>query len=109
MYLVNQIIFIWKLRVFLGMPHFKEQFEETYLKTIFKLNNKHDKGINNVTLAKTLQLNPATVLEMVRKLSEKKLVSLQSDKTIHLTEPGNKKAIAIIRKHRLWEVFLVDK
>jgi DtxR family transcriptional regulator, Mn-dependent transcriptional regulator len=91
------------------MPHFKDLFEETYLKTIFKLNNKQEKGINNITLAKSLQLNPATVLEMVRKLAERKLVDLRADKTIHLTEAGKKKALVIIRRHRLWEVFLADK
>ncbi len=91
------------------MPHFKDLFEETYLKAIYKLNNKSPKGINNITLAKALQLNPATVLEMVRKLTERKLVELQQDKTIHLTESGRKKALSIIRRHRLWEVFLADK
>lgn len=101
--------FIWISRVFLLMPHFKEQFEETYLKSIYKLNNRHDKGVNNITLAKTLELNPATVLEMVRKLVQRKLVQLHADKTIHLTEAGKKRALGIIRKHRLWEVFLVDK
>ena len=65
--------------------------------------------VNNIALAKQLGLNPATVLEMVRKLSEKKLVQLQPDKTIQLTEKGEKKALLIIRKHRLWEVFLVNK
>jgi DtxR family transcriptional regulator, Mn-dependent transcriptional regulator len=65
--------------------------------------------VNNVALSKALDLNPASVLQMVRKLSQKKLVETLPDKSIRLTERGKKKAIATIRKHRLWEVFLVDK
>lgn len=60
-------------------------------------------------MAKALNLNPATVLEMVRKLVDRKMVQLQPDKSIQLTEKGKKKALLTIRKHRLWEVFLVDK
>jgi DtxR family Mn-dependent transcriptional regulator len=90
------------------MAHFANSFEENYLKAIFKLSSRKTK-LNNIALAKAMQLNPATVLEMVRKLIEKKLVQLLPDKTIELTEKGKKEAIFIIRKHRLWEVFLVDK
>ncbi|MDQ3277200.1 MAG: FeoA domain-containing protein, partial [Bacteroidota bacterium] len=56
-----------------------------------------------------MSLNPATVLEMIRKLTEKGLVELLPDKTIQLTERGRKRGLLIIRKHRLWEVFLVSK
>jgi DtxR family Mn-dependent transcriptional regulator len=65
--------------------------------------------VSNLALAQSLSLNPATVLEMVRKLKEKKLVALSENKSIQLTEKGRKKALIIIRKHRLWEVFLVEK
>ena len=91
------------------MPHFTHHSEENYLKTLFKLNSTEIKKVNNIALSKALDLNPATVLEMVRKLSERKLVHVLNDKTIQLTEKGRKKALLIIRKHRLWEVFLVDK
>lgn len=91
------------------MAHFPHHFEENYLKTLYKLEQKDLKKLNNIALAKAMELNPATVLEMVRKLSEKKLVSLAADKTIGLTEKGRKKALTIVRKHRLWEVFLVNK
>ena len=90
------------------MPHFIHHFEENYLKAVFKLSQKEIKKVNNVALAKTLNLNPATVLEMVRKLTEKKLLQLLPDKSIQLTEKGKVKALQIIRKHRLWEVFLVQ-
>jgi DtxR family transcriptional regulator, Mn-dependent transcriptional regulator len=91
------------------MPHFANHSEENYLKTLFALSNREIKKLNNITLAKTLELNPATVLEMVRKLAAKNLVEIKADKTILLTEKGKKKALLTIRKHRLWEVFLVEK
>jgi DtxR family Mn-dependent transcriptional regulator len=91
------------------MPHFPHQYEENYLKELYKLGQKDLRKVNNVALAKTMGLNPATVLEMVRKLTEKKFVDILPDKTLQLTESGRKKAVLIIRKHRLWEVFLVAK
>ncbi len=91
------------------MSHFAHQSEENYLKTLYKLTNKQVKKLNNITLAKALELNPATVLEMVRKLAKKNLLEIQPDKSLHLTEKGKKKALLTIRKHRLWEVFLVEK
>ena len=91
------------------MAHFTHHSEENYLKTLYKLNGKQVKKVNNIALAKELGLNPATVLEMVRKLGVKKLVRVLADKTILLTESGKKKALFIIRKHRLWEVFLTEK
>jgi len=91
------------------MQHFFHHSEENYLKTLFKLENKQIKKVNNVALSKALDLNPATVLEMVRKMSERKLVAILGDKTIQLTDKGKKMALQIIRKHRIWEVFLVDK
>lgn len=74
-----------------------------------KLEDKQVKKVNNIALSKALELNPATVLEAVRKMSEKKVVTVLPDKTIQLTEKGKKKALQVIRRHRLWEVFLVDK
>jgi len=91
------------------MPHFTHHSEENYLKTLFKLSSKQVKKVNNIALSKELGLNPATVLEMVRKLVQKNLLQISADKTITLTEKGKKKALITIRKHRLWEVFLVDK
>jgi DtxR family transcriptional regulator, Mn-dependent transcriptional regulator len=91
------------------MAHFIHHSEENYLKTLYKLNSKPVKKVNNIALAKELGLNPATVLEMVRKLASRKLVKILTDKTIQLTESGKKNALLIIRKHRLWEVFLTEK
>ncbi|MFN2458282.1 MAG: metal-dependent transcriptional regulator [Chitinophagaceae bacterium] len=91
------------------MPHFTHHSEENYLKALYKLSSKDVRKVNNIALAKLMSLNPATVLEMVRKLSDKKLVQLLPDKSIQLTDKGKKEALLIIRKHRLWEVFLVEK
>jgi DtxR family Mn-dependent transcriptional regulator len=91
------------------MQHFANHSEENYLKTLYTLENKQIKKVNNIALSKALELNPATVLEMVRKLSEKNLVEVLADKTIQLTEKGRKKALLIVRRHRIWEVFLVEK
>lgn len=91
------------------MQHFAYHSEENYLKTLYKLETKQVKKVNNIALSKALELNPATVLEMVRKLGERKLVEILADKTIQLTEKGKRKALQIIRRHRIWEVFLVDK
>jgi DtxR family Mn-dependent transcriptional regulator len=91
------------------MQHFTHHSEENYLKTLYKLEDKQLTKVNNIALSKALDLNPATVLEMVRKLNKKKLVEILPDKTIQLTDKGKKKALIIIRKHRIWEVFLVDK
>lgn len=91
------------------MSHFTYQSEENYIKALYKISSKPLKKVNNIALAKSMNLNPATVLEMVRKLTERKLVQMLPDKSIQLTEKGKKQALLIIRKHRLWEVFLVDK
>ena len=91
------------------MQHFVHHPEENYLKTLYKLETKQIKKVNNIALSKALGLNPATVLEMVRKMNERQLVEVLLDKTIQLTDKGKKKALQIIRRHRLWEVFLVDK
>jgi DtxR family transcriptional regulator, Mn-dependent transcriptional regulator len=107
--LVSQIFYLWQPRYFWAMSYFAHQSEENYLKTLYKLNHKQVKKLNNITLAKALDLNPATVLEMVRKLAKKNLLEIKPDKSLHLTEKGNKKALLTIRKHRLWEVFLVEK
>ena len=94
---------------FCRMAHFAHHSEENYLKTLFKLESHKDRKVNNIALAKALNLNPATVLEMVRKLADRKMLQIRSDKSIQLTEKGRTKALLTIRKHRLWEVFLVEK
>lgn len=82
--------------------------EENYLKALFILSN--DRGEVNVNeLSKQLQIKMPTVTSMMKKLSLKKLVYYESYKPLRLTEKGKKDAATIIRKHRLTEMFLVEK
>ncbi|QOI98695.1 MAG: metal-dependent transcriptional regulator [Flammeovirgaceae bacterium] len=82
--------------------------EENYLKALLNLSN--DKGEVNVNeLSKRLEIKMPTVTSMMKRLSSKKLVHYESYKPLRLTEKGKKEAVAIIRKHRLTEMFLVEK
>lgn len=82
--------------------------EENYLKAMFTLTN--EKGEVNVNdLSKHLNIKMPTVTSMMKKLAAKELVDYQSYKPLRLTESGKKEAALIIRKHRLTEMFLVEK
>ena len=82
--------------------------EENYLKALFNLaNEKGEVSVND--LSKKLDIKMPTVNSMMKKLSEKKLVHYTSYKPLKLTEKGKKEAGLIIRKHRLTEMFLVQK
>jgi len=82
--------------------------EENYLKALFTLSN--DKGEVNVNeLSKRLEIKMPTVTSMMKKLAGKNLVHYESYKPLRLTEKGKKEAALIIRKHRLTEMFLVEK
>jgi len=82
--------------------------EENYLKAIFKLSLSSIKGVNTNALADELNTKPSSVTDMIKKLSEKKLVNHIKYKGVSLSKEGNRIALSIIRKHRLWEVFLVE-
>lgn len=84
--------------------------EENYLKSIFKIgseNETQETGTNS--LAEYLNVKPASVTEMLKKLKDKKLVEYEKYGKIKLTKTGEEHAIDIIRKHRLWETFLYEK
>lgn len=82
--------------------------EENYLKTLFLLANESGE-VNVNELSKKLEIKMPTVTSMMKKLADKKLVHYESYKPLRLTEKGKKEAGLIIRKHRLTEMFLVDK
>lgn len=82
--------------------------EENYLKALFNIADKAGE-VNVAELSKTLALKMPTVTSMMKKLAEKKLVHYESYKPLRLTEKGKKEAGLIIRKHRLTEMFLVEK
>jgi DtxR family transcriptional regulator, Mn-dependent transcriptional regulator len=82
--------------------------EENYLKALFYL-SIDSKGVNVNELSKVLKIKMPTATSMMKKLAEKKLVHYESYKPLHLTEKGKKEAGLIIRKHRLTEMFLLEK
>ena len=83
--------------------------EENYLKIIYHLSLTNDGLISTNAIAEKVQTKAASVTDMMRKLGEKKLVNYLKYQGVTLTEAGKSIAINIVRKHRLWEVFLVDK
>ncbi len=82
--------------------------EENYIKGIYHLQQQNGSANTNA-LAGHLQTKAASVTDMLKKLSAKKLLHYQPYKGFALTEKGNKAALIIVRRHRLWEFFLVEK
>ena len=83
--------------------------EENYLKAILSISLNTNSVASTNEIANTLNTSAASVTEMVKKLQDKKLVIHEKYKGVNLSENGRKKAIEILRKHRLWETFLVNK
>ncbi|QNF34847.1 metal-dependent transcriptional regulator [Adhaeribacter swui] len=83
--------------------------EENYIKTIYKLSQNGTKEVNTNAIAETLQTKAASVSDMLRKLSSKNIISYVKYRGVSLSPEGKQMALQIIRKHRLWEVFLVEK
>ena len=82
--------------------------EENYLKIIYHLAEKTG-NVQTNAIAEQMQTKPASVTDMIKKLAEKGFVDYIKYQGVTLTEKGRNAAIEIVRKHRLWEVFLVDK
>tara|TARA_R110000772_G_scaffold46819_7_gene106969 strand:- start:26 stop:682 length:657 start_codon:yes stop_codon:yes gene_type:complete len=83
--------------------------EENYLKAIYHLEFKFQGAVSTNAIAEKLEAKASSVTDMVQKLAEKRVVSYTKYKGTHLTPEGRKTAAKVVRKHRLWEVFLVDK
>jgi DtxR family Mn-dependent transcriptional regulator len=83
--------------------------EENYLKTVFALWEKSRTAVNTNAIADHMQTKAASVTDMIKKLSDKKLLKYEKYKGVELTDKGMKIAISVVRKHRLWEVFLYQK
>ncbi|MDX2305516.1 MAG: metal-dependent transcriptional regulator [Microscillaceae bacterium] len=84
--------------------------EEDYLKAIFYLSDyDFEKGVSTNDIAKRIDISAASVSDMIKKLSQKKMIHYVKYQGVTLTDQGKQYAIDIIRKHRLWETFLVDK
>lgn len=83
--------------------------EENYLKAIYHLQTISRKGISTNSIAKKLKTKASSVTDMIKKLADKKVLVYKKYQGVTLTDLGNQIATGVIRKHRLWEVFLVDK
>ncbi|MBC7391377.1 MAG: metal-dependent transcriptional regulator [Opitutaceae bacterium] len=83
--------------------------EENYLKAIFQLSQNGEKDVFTNDLSELLNTKPASVTDMCRKLAQKNLINYIKYQGVSLTESGKTKALQVVRKHRLWEVFLVEK
>jgi DtxR family Mn-dependent transcriptional regulator len=82
--------------------------EENYLKAIFKL-SQITENVSTNQIAAELATKASSVTDMLRKLAEKLLINYTRYQGVSLTQSGEKVAINIIRRHRLWEYFLVEK
>lgn len=80
---------------------------EDYLKIILELGGDMTK-VNNKQIVSSLAVSPASVSEMISKLVKEQLVEHSPYQGVQLTDTGLQKASSLIRKHRLWEVFLVE-
>ncbi|WP_417885091.1 metal-dependent transcriptional regulator [Zunongwangia sp.] len=83
--------------------------EENYLKSIYHLEKRYSSGVSTNALAEEMETKASSVTDMIKKLSDKNLVNYKKYQGVKLSEKGNAIAIQIIRKHRLWEYFLVEK
>lgn len=83
--------------------------EENYIKAIYHLSKQGRENVNTNALAEAMNTKASSATDMIRKLAEKDYANYKKYKGVTLTESGKEIAISIIRKHRLWEVFLVEK
>lgn len=83
--------------------------EENYLKTIYYLATRQEGEVSTNALAEMMATKAASVTDMLRKLAEKELIHYRKYQGVRLTSEGERLALQIIRRHRLWEVFLVEK
>lgn len=85
------------------------QTEENYLKIIFSISEKQDKPVSTNAISNGIKTSAASVTDMLKRLSDKELIHYEKYKGVTLTETGDQVARHLVRKHRLWETFLVDK
>jgi len=83
--------------------------EENYLKAIYHLTASLETEVSTNSIAEMMETKASSVTDMLKKLSEKDLVNYKKYQGVSLTENGKLAAKMIVRKHRLWEVFLVEK
>jgi len=82
--------------------------EENYLKAIYHLSTQSE-SVSTNQIAASLNTKAASVTDMLKKLAEKELINYARYQGVTLSQKGEKVALSIVRKHRLWEYFLVEK
>jgi len=83
--------------------------EENYLKAIYHLSDGGSKAVLTNELAEAMNTKAASVTDMIKKLSAKEFISYEKYYGVNVTGKGKSEALKVIRKHRLWETFLVEK
>lgn len=83
--------------------------EENYLKAIYHLSDSGTKAVLTSEIAETLNTKAASVTDMIKKLSNKNLIAYEKYYGVKITRQGKTEALLLVRKHRLWETFLVQK
>lgn len=83
--------------------------EENYLKAIFKISERSGSNASTNAIAQAMDTSAASVTDMIKRLSEKTLINYEKYKGVTLSDAGQQIATSLIRKHRLWEVFLVEQ
>jgi len=83
--------------------------EEDYIKAIYHLSRDGQAAITTNAIAAKMDTKPSSVTDMVKKLADKNLVAYKKYKGVSLTEAGSSSALSVIRRRRLWEVFLAEK
>lgn len=83
--------------------------EENYLKAIYHLGKRGCNAVSTNAIAHKMETKASSVTDMLKRLAEKRLANYEKYRGVHLTSEGKQTAINVIRKHRLWETFLVNK
>ena len=83
--------------------------EENYLKAIYHLGKQGVNAVSTNAIAEKMDTKASSVTDMLKKLAEKNLVDYVKYQGVSLTKEGRLTAALVVRKHRLWEVFLVEK
>ena len=82
------------------------QSTEDYIKSIYRL-GREDGTVLTTTIAKHLGIGAGSVTDMIKKLSDKNLLHYEPYQGVKLTPKGRRLALKMVRRHRLWEMFLV--
>lgn len=85
------------------------QAEENYLKCIFKKHERSRQSISTNAIADEMQTKASSVTDMLKRLAEKQLIHYKKYKGVRLTQEGENVAKDLVRRHRLWETFLVEQ